>query len=41
MREPADLAPLTPIDDLRGSAVYRRDATATLVRRALREVASA
>jgi len=38
--EPADLAPLTPIDDLRGSAAYRRDATATLVRRALREVAS-
>jgi len=38
--ELADLAPLTPIDDLRGSAVYRRDATATLVRRALREVAS-
>jgi len=37
---PADLAPLTPIDDLRGSAAYRRDATATLVRRALREVAS-
>jgi len=34
----ADLAPLTPIDDLRGSAAYRRDATATLVRRALREV---
>jgi len=37
---PGDLAPLTPIDDLRGSAAYRRDATATLVRRALREVAS-
>jgi CO/xanthine dehydrogenase FAD-binding subunit len=36
----ADLAPLTPIDDLRGSAAYRRDATATLVRRALHEVAS-
>ena len=34
----ADLAPLTPIDDLRGSAAYRRDATVTLVRRALREV---
>jgi len=40
MLDPADLAPLTPIDDLRGSAAYRRDATATLVRRALREVAS-
>jgi CO/xanthine dehydrogenase FAD-binding subunit len=36
----ADLAPLTPIDDLRGSAAYRRDATGTLVRRALREVTS-
>ena len=35
-----DLAPLTPIDDLRGSAAYRRDATATLVRRALREAAT-
>jgi CO/xanthine dehydrogenase FAD-binding subunit len=38
--DPGDLAPLTPIDDLRGSAAYRRDATATLVRRALREVAA-
>jgi len=38
--DPADLAPLTPIDDLRGSAAYRRDATATLVRRALREIAA-
>jgi len=37
---PGDLAPLTPIDDLRGSAAYRREATATLVRRALRAVAS-
>jgi len=36
--ELGDLAPLTPIDDLRGSAAYRRDATSTLVRRALREV---
>ena len=33
--EIADLAPLTPIDDLRASAAYRRDATATLLRRAL------
>ncbi|HEX2542371.1 MAG TPA: FAD binding domain-containing protein [Caldimonas sp.] len=32
----SDLAPLTPIDDLRASAVYRRDATLTLLRRALR-----
>jgi CO/xanthine dehydrogenase FAD-binding subunit len=38
--DPGDLAPLTPIDDLRGSAAYRRDATVTLVRRALREVAA-
>ena len=38
--ELGDLAPLTPIDDLRGSAAYRLDATATLVRRALREVAA-
>ena len=34
--EPGDLAPLTPIDDLRASADYRLDATATLLRRALR-----
>lgn len=33
--EPADLAPLTPIDDLRASAAYRLDATLTLLRRAL------
>ncbi|MEO8079521.1 MAG: FAD binding domain-containing protein [Caldimonas sp.] len=31
----ADLDGLSPIDDLRGSAAYRRDATLTLVRRAL------
>ena len=37
---PGDLAPLTPIDDLRGSADYRSDATATLLRRALLEVAA-
>ena len=30
-----DLAPLTPIDDLRASAAYRLDATGTLLRRAL------
>ena len=36
--EPAHLAPLTPIDDLRASAAYRLDATATLIRRALAEV---
>jgi CO/xanthine dehydrogenase FAD-binding subunit len=33
--EPTDLAALTPIDDLRASAAYRLDATATLLRRAL------
>ncbi len=33
--EPADLAPLTPIDDLRASAGYRSEATLTLLRRAL------
>ena len=38
--DPADLAPLAPIDDLRGSAAYRGDATATLIRRALRDVAT-
>ena len=35
--DPADLAPLTPIDDLRASAAYRLDATATLISRALAE----
>jgi len=29
------LTPLSPIDDVRASAAYRRDATLTLVRRAL------
>jgi len=37
--EPGDLAPLTPIDDVRGSGAYRLDATATLVRRALESLA--
>ena len=36
----ADLAPLAPIDDLRGSAAYRLDATRTLLRRALRTLAT-
>ena len=35
-----DLAALTPIDDIRASAAYRRDATLTLVRRALAELAA-
>jgi CO/xanthine dehydrogenase FAD-binding subunit len=34
----ADLAALTPIDDVRGTAAYRRDAALTLVRRALTEL---
>jgi len=32
----AHLAPLSPIDDVRGSAAYRRDAVVTLLRRLLR-----
>jgi CO/xanthine dehydrogenase FAD-binding subunit len=34
----AHLAHLTPIDDVRGSAAYRRDAALTLVRRLLRQL---
>lgn len=33
--DPAHLAPLSPIDDIRATAAYRRDAALTLVRRAL------
>jgi CO/xanthine dehydrogenase FAD-binding subunit len=33
--DPTDLAPLSPIADVRASATYRLDATATLLRRAL------
>ena len=33
--DPSDLAPLSPIADVRASAAYRLDATATLLRRAL------
>jgi len=36
--EPDDLAPLAPIDDVRASAAYRLEATATLIRRAMAEV---
>jgi CO/xanthine dehydrogenase FAD-binding subunit len=38
--QPDDLAPPAPIDDLRASAAYRLDATATLLRRALADVCS-
>jgi N-methylhydantoinase B len=34
----ADAPEIAPIDDIRGTALYRRDALATLLRRALREV---
>jgi CO/xanthine dehydrogenase FAD-binding subunit len=34
------LAPLAPIDDVRGSAGYRRQAAVVLVRRALEELAA-
>lgn len=36
--EAADLAPLTPIDDVRATAAYRRDAALVLVRRAIAEL---
>jgi CO/xanthine dehydrogenase FAD-binding subunit len=35
---PAHLAPLAPIDDIRGSAAYRLDAAQILLRRALEEL---
>ncbi|MBS0224490.1 MAG: FAD binding domain-containing protein [Proteobacteria bacterium] len=38
--EPVHLAPLAPIDDVRGSAAYRLDAAVTVLRRLLAEVAS-
>ena len=36
---PEHLASLSPIDDIRAGAAYRRDAAATLIRRALAEIA--
>ncbi len=39
--EPAHLAGLSPIDDMRATAAYRRDAALTLVRRALSELGAA
>ena len=38
--EPSHLAPLAPIDDLRGTAEYRREAALELIRRALAEMAA-
>ena len=38
--EVSHLAPLSPIDDVRGSAAYRSDATVTVLRRLLRGFAS-
>jgi CO/xanthine dehydrogenase FAD-binding subunit len=35
-----DLQPLTPIDDVRGTGIYRRDAALTLIRRAMQEALS-
>jgi len=40
LRDPAVLAPLAPIDDVRGTAAYRLDAVATLLRRALGDLAA-
>jgi CO/xanthine dehydrogenase FAD-binding subunit len=37
LAEAQDLQVLSPIDDVRGSAAYRRDAALTLVRRAIEE----
>jgi CO/xanthine dehydrogenase FAD-binding subunit len=38
--EPAHLAPLSPIDDVRGSAAYRSDAVVTVLRRLLQDLAA-
>jgi CO/xanthine dehydrogenase FAD-binding subunit len=37
--QPSDLSPLSPIDDVRGTAAYRSDAALTLIGRALAELA--
>ena len=37
---PEHLAPLSPIDDVRGTAAYRREAALTIVRRAIEELAT-
>jgi CO/xanthine dehydrogenase FAD-binding subunit len=37
---PEHLAPLSPIDDVRGTAAYRRDAALTIVQRAIRELSA-
>jgi len=38
--EASAVAPLAPIDDVRGTAAYRRDAAVSLLRRAVRELAA-
>ena len=38
--EPGDVAVLAPIDDVRGTAAYRRDVALTLIRRAVKELLS-
>jgi CO/xanthine dehydrogenase FAD-binding subunit len=40
LAQPEHLAPLSPIDDVRGAAAYRREAALTLVKRAIRELAN-
>ncbi len=39
LARPEHLASLSPIDDVRGTAAYRREAALTIVRRAIRELA--
>jgi CO/xanthine dehydrogenase FAD-binding subunit len=40
LARPQHLAPLSPIDDVRGTAAYRRDAALTIVKRAINELAA-